>query len=490
MILSMQSAGATSPADWPRHALAISKVIAWRWNPATGAVDLASPAAYPASAPREALLHHIHPEDLPALNDALQTAAKTRSVFSIEVRLQRPGPEERWLLLQGGAHPSEDSGPPILYGVAYDVSERKRAERVFLSQEQLYRRVVESVAEAICTLDTDARVTFVNAPAIALTGYVREEILGRPIFEALFPADAALAMQRFERRKTGIAERYETRVRRRDGSAVWVDISSAPMLDDAGRFTGSLLMATDITERKAAEAEMARQRAALERSNADLQQFAYVTSHDLQEPLRTIQTYTQLLTQRYGAAFDDEARQFISFITGSVQRMDNLIRDLLAYSQVVARDPTPPAERASLKDVVEWALMNLRHSIRESGATVRLEDVLPVVQGDPTQLIQLFQNLLSNAIKYRGKEAPAVVIGSSQNDGGEWQISVRDNGIGIAPKYHRQVFGLFKRLHGQELPGTGLGLAICQRIVERHGGRIWVESDVGQGSTFFFTLPA
>lgn len=483
----MSSGPKSSAGDWTRLALAISRVIAWRWNLATGTVELASPADYPDSAPRESLLHHIHPDDLPALQQAMAEAARTESPFAIEVRLQRPGPRERWIALQGGVAESPDEGK-VLCGVAYEVSDRKSAEHQFLMQDRLYRRVVESVAEAICTLDPEARVTFVNAPALTLLGYSREEIIGTQIFGAVFPSDRQVAMDRFERRKTGVAERYEARLRRKDGSGVWVDISSAPMLDRSGAFTGSLLIAIDITERKAAEAEMARQRAALERSNSDLQQFAYVTSHDLQEPLRTITTHTQLFERRYQNTFDPDARELLASITGAAQRMDRLIRDLLAYSQVVTRDPAPPAEEAALTGIVQWAMMNLEHSIRESGAAIHLVSELPVIQGDRTQLVQLFQNLLGNAIKYRGAEPPVITVSARRSGEGEWEFSVADNGIGIAPQYHERIFGLFKRLHGAAYPGTGLGLAICQRIVERHGGRIWVTSEAGKGATFSFTL--
>lgn len=298
----------------------------------------------------------------------------------------------------------------------------------------------------------------------------------------------AEAKARFEQRKAGAADRYEIPIRRHDGSAVWVEVASAPMFDDGGRFSGSLLLATDITERKNAEAELGRQREALERSNTDLQQFAYVTSHDLQEPLRTINSYTQLLQSRYGAALDTDAQEFMEFITGSASRMQALIQDLLAYSRIVNPDRGPLAQ-VELTGVVQWALMNLQHAVRETGATVRYDD-MPTVYGDQTRLTQLFQNLIGNALKYRGHAAPVVLITAQRENDDYWQISVRDNGIGIAAEYHEQIFGLFKRLHGPEYSGTGLGLTICRKIVEQHGGRIWVESTPGNGATFHFTVPS
>lgn len=225
----------------------------------------------------------------------------------------------------------------------------------------------------------------------------------------------------------------------------------------------------------------------LSRINDELRQFAYVASHDLQEPLRTVGSYAQLLARRYKGQLDDSADDFIHYMVDGVVRMHGLLNDMLAYSRVTDSSAKPLAS-VNCEVGLRAALMNLEAAIQENEAQV-LSGPLPILQADEGQIIQLFQNLVGNAIKYRSEEAPRIEI-TAEHLEGFWQFAVTDNGIGIDPKYSERIFGIFKRLHGKELPGTGMGLAICKKIVERHGGRIWVESKPNQGSTFFFTLPA
>jgi light-regulated signal transduction histidine kinase (bacteriophytochrome) len=225
---------------------------------------------------------------------------------------------------------------------------------------------------------------------------------------------------------------------------------------------------------------------ALRRSNEDLQQFAYIASHDLQEPLRMVASYTELLKRRYQGKLDADADQFIDFAVDGVKRMNSLIRDLLAYSRA-GETPTEKLKQLNPEETLQTVLQNLEVTISDVGATIT-HDALPPIEYDPTRLSQIFQNLLANAIKYRGERAPKVHI-SARKDGAEIVFSISDNGIGIDPKYSEQIFGIFKRLHGREYEGTGIGLAMCKKIVERHGGRIWVDSMPGEGSTFSFTIP-
>jgi len=242
----------------------------------------------------------------------------------------------------------------------------------------------------------------------------------------------------------------------------------------------------DILERERAQEELARKAEELARSNADLEQFAYVASHDLQEPLRMVASYTQLLARRYQGKLGAEADEFIGFAVGGANRMQHLIRDLLAYSRVTTRGDAFHWTSATAD--CNTALENLQESIKESLAVVQL-DPLPEVLADSTQLTQLFQNLIGNAIKYRKNCVPEIHV-ACQADGDRWVFSVRDNGIGIEAQYFERIFQLFQRLHTRrEYAGTGIGLAICRKIVERHGGRIWVESRPGEGTTFRFTLP-
>jgi signal transduction histidine kinase/DNA-binding response OmpR family regulator len=238
-----------------------------------------------------------------------------------------------------------------------------------------------------------------------------------------------------------------------------------------------------MAEQERSRLEVARQ--ALQRSNDELRQFAYVASHDLQEPLRTVASFTQLLVSRYRDLSDAEADEFVSLIVDGVERMSVLIHDLLEYSHTGVHK-TLPTEPASAEAALNEVLFSLSAAIQESGATIT-HDPLPEVWLESRSLVQLLQNLIGNAIKYRGENLLHVHV-SAELKSEEWLFSVSDNGIGIAPQYHSRIFGIFKRLHGKEIPGTGIGLAICQRIVEWHGGRIWVDSELGSGAVFHFTL--
>jgi light-regulated signal transduction histidine kinase (bacteriophytochrome) len=253
----------------------------------------------------------------------------------------------------------------------------------------------------------------------------------------------------------------------------------------AGDATYVFAVIVDVTDRKKAQDELDRHMRELERSNNELEQFAYVASHDLQEPLRMVGSYVQLLERRYGDQLDSDAKEFIGFAVEGASRMQQLINDLLTLSRVGrrGREISPMPVQQALKT----ALSNLRVALADTGATVT-HDPLPYVMGDETQLAQLFQNLIANALKFRGEAPPRVHVGALQN-GTQWVFSVKDNGIGIQKEYHDRIFLIFQRLHTREqYPGTGIGLALCKRIVDRHNGRIWVDTNPEGGSTFYFTL--
>ena len=255
--------------------------------------------------------------------------------------------------------------------------------------------------------------------------------------------------------------------------------------NEAGEIQGVFAAARDITERKAMENEIKETMEKLQQSNAELEQFAYVASHDLQEPLRMVASYVQLLERRYKGKLDPEADEFIAYAVDGANRMRGLIDDLLTYSRVSRLGK--PFEPTNLESTLDVALKNLKVSIAENGAVVT-HDKLPVVMADGGQLVQLLQNLIGNAIKFHGKELPRVHV-SAKSQEKDYLFSVKDNGIGIAPEYYDRLFKIFQRLHTrEEYPGSGIGLAVCKRIVERHGGRIWIESQVGKGSTIYFTL--
>jgi light-regulated signal transduction histidine kinase (bacteriophytochrome) len=275
-------------------------------------------------------------------------------------------------------------------------------------------------------------------------------------------------------------------IERTNGTRGTLLISSAPIKDGSGKVTGAVTIAMDITEQKKIEKELEEKAEDLVRSNRELQQFAYVASHDLKEPLRMVTTYVQMLDRRYGNTLDGDAKEYIKFAVEGSKRMYALVEDLLTYSRV--ETSVVPFEPVSMDQVMITALKDMGETIEKSGATVTATD-LPEVHADLQQMVQLMENLIGNAIKFRREDSPQVRI-SARLEGHEWIFSVKDNGIGIGKEYQDKVFQMFQRLHTKEAyPGTGIGLAICKKVVERHGGRIWYESEQGVGTTFFFSLP-
>ncbi|MDQ6758821.1 MAG: ATP-binding protein, partial [Acidobacteriota bacterium] len=362
-----------------------------------------------------------------------------------------------------------------------------------IADEQLSQAILEQGVEAIVVMDAKGKILRASKMAERLAG--RDLLLQD--FDSAFRlvslssgnggAASVDAQALLTAARSGeVLRGMELTLTPPGGSGCTVLLSAGPLWNSARQLLGCVVTLTDISDRKHAEDELARQAGALARSNADLQQFAYVTSHDLQEPLRTIASYAQLLKRRYESQLGSDADEFIEFIVSGVQRMKSLIDALLSFSRVVNMETTPFAP-VEMEGALHWACMNLQIIIEESTAQVT-HDELPVVRGDQVMLVQLFQNLIGNSIKYRRNETPQIHISAARQEV-EWIFSVQDNGIGIDPNYYERIFGVFKRLHGREIPGTGIGLAICQRILQKHGGRIWVESRLGFGSTFKFTLP-
>jgi PAS domain S-box-containing protein len=368
----------------------------------------------------------------------------------------------------------------------YELRDRMEALN---TSEKRFRSVFEHAAVGIAVFTPEGRFVQVNAAFSELTGYLPDELLSMTYLDVTHPADRPAAQARHQTLLGG-ADSYvtsEKRYVRKTGDEIWVRVSASAVRDEHGRVLSSISLVEEITYRKKAEEALTRQAAELARSNADLQQFAWVTSHDLREPIRTIIAFSQLLSLRYKDKLDTEADQALTFMETSAKRMEALVRDLLSYSRLINTEERN-FTRVSLNSALDWAMSNLQTTIADAG-TVITRGPLPDVKGDDIQIVQLFQNLLSNAVKYRGKEPPLIRIGAELKDG-EVQVSVADNGPGIDRKYHERIFGLFKRLHGAEIQGTGLGLAICRAVVQRHGGRLWVESEPGHGATFVFTLPA
>jgi PAS domain S-box-containing protein len=384
--------------------------------------------------------------------------------------------------------PLESAEGVLVTAAIRDISVRKAAEERMTQMEGRYRGLLEAAPDAMVVVNRDGEIVLLNVQAEKQFAYSRDELLGqkvkniipegfaeRLIADGLRSAEDALAQQ--------IGTGIELIGLRKDRSEFPIEIMLSPLESAEGILVTAAVR--DITTRKAAEAQLLNKVEELNRSNVELGQFAYIASHDLQEPLRMVASYTQLLARRYKGRLDPDADEFIAFAVDGASRMQRLIQDLLAYSRVGTKGKDlldTSSERA-----LQQSLVNLRGAIEESGAQVT-HDPLPAVMADETQLIQLFQNLIGNAIKYQGPGVPRVHV-SASNGGKQLTFSVRDNGLGIDPQYFERIFGMFQRLHKrEEFAGTGIGLAICKKIVERHGGAISVESQPGEGSTFRFAL--
>ena len=336
-------------------------------------------------------------------------------------------------------------------------------------------------------IDQSGTTAFVNDNMARMLATTPSRMIGKPSFDYVAEDNKAQAVELFSKKIQGDREPFECRLQREDGSQFWASVAGAPFYGAAGECVGLLGTFRDISERKLAEEAAVRHADELARSNADLQNFAHVRSHDLREPLRTMRAYSQLLQRRYAGQLDLQADAFLEYIANGAEKMDKLVTDLVTYSRAVERDGGA-LEQVELKKSVAWARENLRTRIVQAGAEIDCDE-LPTVYGDELQLVQLFQNLLSNSLKFRRPEEPPRVRISAELHGSEWIIAVSDNGIGVPPEHQDRIFGIFKRLHGREIPGTGIGLAICRKIAQNHRGRIWVDSEPGRGATFFFSIP-
>jgi PAS domain S-box-containing protein len=405
--------------------------------------------------------------------------------------------EKRYLRRDGGtvwvdltvALVRDDDGQP-LYEIAVfdDITERKHADTALRESEARFRSLNALSSDWYWEQDAELRFTYFsagfeqrsNTRQSHLIGKRRWEEAGRTPLNTTWEEHRAILEARkpfrnFECSRIGV-----------DGRRHVSSISGEPIFDADGRFRGYRGVSTDITARVDAAETLKGAHDELARSNAELEQFAYVASHDLQEPLRMVSSYTQLLEKRHADRLDGDAREFMGYIVDGAARMKQLIEDLLAYSRVGTRGKD--FKPMQLEAALSRALAALRAAIEESGAEVT-HDPLPGLEADESQLTQLLQNLIGNAIKFRGAASPRVHVSCLSLEK-EFEIAVRDNGIGIEPQYFERIFMVFQRLHDKgQYPGTGIGLAICKKVVDRHGGRLWVTSTPGEGSAFHFTLP-
>ena len=431
----------------------------------------------------------IHPADAARTGAELQRHLDGETpAFDCEYRMRRADGSYAWIQGAGRVIARDANGKPLrIVGMHKDIAERRQAREALENREALLREFITHTPAAIAMLDRDMR--YVQASRRWLSDYKLhgQQIIGRSHYE-VFPDIPDRWKQIHQRVLAGAVESCdEDPFPRADGGTEWLQWEARPWHENSGEIGGLIFFTQVISERKELGIRLEEQNRQLARSNSELEQFAYVASHDLQEPLRAIAGCTQILAQRYRGRLDANADALVEHIVDGSSRMKALIEGLLSLSRVGAQKHAPSGVDAS--DVFQQVLRNLEVSIEEQGAKVDAGP-LPRVSGEATQLLQLFQNLIGNALKYRGQDAPSVTL--TANAAGDFQqFSVRDNGIGIDPQYFERIFGVFQRLHTrEEYPGTGIGLAVCRKIVERHGGRLWLESSLHHGSTFHFTLPA
>lgn len=393
--------------------------------------------------------------------------------------------------------PFEDTdGSLLILEMGIDVTEQKRMQEELRSASLYTRSLIEASLDPLVTVSPDGRITDVSDATVKVTGVPREQLIGTDFSD--YFTERKKAREGYRRVfAEGFVRDYPLTIRHRDGHLTDVLYNATIYRDTRGNVAGIFAAARDVTEKKIAEAELERYRLHLEdlvkqrtqelaRSNRDLEQFAYVASHDLQEPLRAVAGFVELLRQNLKNSLNVKTTKYMDFAVDGAVRMQSLISDLLEYSRIGTRGKEPQQTDAGA--ALKRAMANLEISISESGAEIT-SDSLPAVCFDDVQLSQLFQNLISNALKFRGEQSPRIHISAVKLDD-RWRFSVADNGIGIDPQYAERIFLIFQRLHSrEEYPGTGIGLSICKKIVERHNGKMWVESKPGDGSTFYFTVP-
>jgi PAS domain S-box-containing protein len=459
-----------------------------------------------ASRPDEILgkspLEIVHPDSLERVRENIAMDLRGDASPTTQLQLLRLDGTHLWV--EGKGVTTCIDGKPAVQVIMRDITERKRTEQRMLqileekremaqsleSEREILETIMENTDTLLAYLDYNFNFVRANKTYVAHSGYSREDLIGRNHFD-LFPDPENQEI--FERARNAgepihyIAKPFHYNNQPERGVTYW-NWSLVPVKDAEGYIQGFAFSLVDVTEERRTEEKLRELAENLKRSNEDLERFAFISSHDLQEPLRTMVTFSQLLDRRYTGKLDPDADEYLHYIVNAGKRMQNLVQDLLEYSRINTKggDFCSTVTTAVLED----ALTFVHAKAEENRATITY-DPLPAVTADPTQLRQVFSNLISNAIKFGKPGVPPVIHISAKKQDGMVQVSVADNGIGIEPQYYDRIFVIFQRLHGMDAyEGTGIGLAIVKRIIDRHGGRIWVESEPGKGSTFHFTVPA
>jgi len=465
--------------------------VIYRWfeTPSGGGFHFVAPqaavmfAAAPAALVEDWRRLPFLPEDLDRWADNLRKAAQAALPWEMEGRYTDSDGNVRWW--KTTATPSGTPDGVAFDGIIVDITEQKEAEQVLAERERSYREMFERSSAVMTLLDPlTIRLVDANPAAQEYYGYDRAAMRGMDARQISLLDEGGWRLLR-DTTLSGEARFYRSRPRLASGVGREGEVHAGPV-NVSGRVYMHVIV-HDVTDRERFQAELQEKSAKLAASNSELEQFSYIASHDLQEPLRTIASFLQLLQRRYGQSLDGDAHEFIAFAVDAAGRLQSMIRDLLDYSRIGRSNDLEPVR---LGDVLDGALSSLHPAIVENGAVIEPPGELPLVQGVRSELERLFQNLLSNALKFRVEDRTPRIAVTCRPEGENWVIAVADNGIGIDAKDHDRLFNIFQRLVPQtRYEGTGIGLASCRKIVEHHGGRIWIESRPGQGTSFLFTLP-
>lgn len=430
---------------------------------------------------------NAHPDDTAAVAEAVRRCVREQAPLDVTFRIAGSGGALRHIKAAGVMHRGADGRPVRVIGTCLDVTLQREAQLETMRKKALLREFVRHAPAAIAMLDRDLRYVQASDRWLSEHGLAGRDIIGKSHYE-IFPTMQEGRRETHQRALAGEVLRGDDQpITGADGSIEWINWEVRPWHALDGNVGGLMIFTQRTSARKRLELELERQKAELERSNKELEQYAYIASHDLQEPLRAVVACGQLLMQQASTGLEPMARQLVEHMVEGGMRMQQLVSDLLAYSRAGTQERRSMAVDTGA--VLRQAMQQLEIAIAESRACIEA-DGLPVVWADPAQLVQLFQNLLGNALKYRRAEPPRVSV-SAALSGEFFEFCVADNGIGIERQYFDRIFVLFQRLHTRAAyPGTGIGLSLCRKIVERHGGRIWLDSEPGRGTTFHFTLPA